>query len=385
MRRRLSAGTIAGVGIATAILTLVFLVNSRATSELVFVTDVVVPLLFSALLVGASYWALSDRSADAAMVRLALWCLVGGAIVGSFEFLTLYSQFEGGVVLQQELQRLNAGVARGAVIGLAFGFYDVERQRTRRREQQLERQVERLEEFASIVSHDLRSPLTVARGRIELLKASHDLDEEHVSQIEFAHERMTEIIEDSLALARGGHEVTDPESVDLESVANTAWQTVGTSTARLVVDGDGTIEADEDRLKRLFENLFRNSVEHGSTGSRAKPGDREERSSSGSRTKPGDSVEHGSTVDNATDDGAEESEITITVGQLVDCAGFYIEDDGVGVPETDRESMFEAGNTGSGSGSGLGLAIVRRIAQAHGWEVDLREAETGGARFEFRT
>jgi len=355
MRRRLSAGTIAGVGIATAILTLVFLVNSRATSELVFVTDVVVPLLFSALLVGASYWALSDRSADAAMVRLALWCLVGGAIVGSFEFLTLYSQFEGGVVLQQELQRLNAGVARGAVIGLAFGFYDVERQRTRRREQQLERQVERLEEFASIVSHDLRSPLTVARGRIELLKASHDLDEEHVSQIEFAHERMTEIIEDSLALARGGHEVTDPESVDLESVANTAWQTVGTSTARLVVDGDGTIEADEDRLKRLFENLFRNSVEHGTP------------------------------VDNTTDDSAEESEITITVGQLVDNSGFYIEDDGVGVPEADRESMFEAGNTGSGSGSGLGLAIVRRIAQAHGWEVDLREAETGGARFEFRT
>jgi len=123
----------------------------------------------------------------------------------------------------------------------------------------------------------------------------------------------------------------------------------------LVVDGDGTIEADEDRLKRLFENLFRNSVEHGTP------------------------------VDNTTDDGAEESEITITVGQLVDNSGFYIEDDGVGVPEADRESMFEAGNTGSGSGSGLGLAIVRRIAQAHGWEVDLREAETGGARFEFRT
>jgi signal transduction histidine kinase len=355
MRRRLSAGAIAGVGIATAILTLVFLVNSRATSGVVFVTDVVVPLLFSALLVGASYWALSDRSADSAMVRLALWCLVGGAVVGGFEFLTLYSQFEGGVVLQQELQRLNAGVSRGAVIGLAFGFYDVERQRTRRREGELERQVERLEEFASIVSHDLRSPLTVARGRIELLKASHDLDDEHVSQIEFAHERMTEIIEDSLALARGGHEVTEPASVDIESIAHSAWQTTGTSTASLIVDRDGTIEADEDRVTRLFENLFRNSVEHGST------------------------------VDHATDDDGEASEITVTVGLLADGSGFFVEDDGVGVPDADRESIFEAGETGSGSGSGLGLAIVRRIAQAHGWEVDLRESKTGGARFEFKT
>lgn len=352
MRRRLSAGTIAGVGIATASLTFLFILTSQPTSGLVFVTDAIVPLLFSALLVGAAYWAWADRSADTAMVRLTLWCLAGGTIVGGFEFLTLYSQFEGGVLIQKELQTLNAGVARGSVIGLAFGFYDVERRRTRHREQQLERQVERLEEFASIVSHDLRSPLTVARGRVELLKATHDLDEEHVDQIEFAHERMTEIIEDSLALARGGHEVTDPETVDIESAAETAWQTAGSESARLVVDDQGTVEADEDRLKRLFENLFRNSLEHGW------PDD-----------PPADS----------------EPTLTIRVGRLDAGEGFFIADDGVGIPEDDRESVFEAGETNQGSGSGLGLAIVRRIAQAHGWTVDLTASETGGARFEFRT
>ncbi|MEA1932677.1 sensor histidine kinase [Halohasta litorea] len=356
MRRRLSAGTIAGVGIATASLTLLFIINSEPTSGVVFVTDAIVPLLFSALLVGASYWAWADRSADTAMVRLTLWCLAGGAIVGGFEFLTLYSQFEGGVLIQKELQTLNAGVARGSVIGLAFGFYDVERQRTRRRERQLERQVERLEEFASIVSHDLRSPLTVARGRMELLEATHDLDAEHVDQIEFAHERMTEIIEDSLALARGGHEVTDPEAVDLESAAETAWQTAGSDSARLVVD-EGTVEADEDRVTRLLENLFRNSVEHGL------------------------STDH----DTDGESAAEEPELTITVGQLPGKSGFYVADDGVGIPAEDRESIFEAGETNGGSGSGLGLAIVRRIAQAHGWTVELTESEAGGARFEFRT
>jgi signal transduction histidine kinase len=96
-------------------------------------------------------------------------------------------------------------------------------------------------------------------------------------------------------------------------------------------------------------------------------------------------VEHGSTVDHATDDDGEASEITVTVGLLADGSGFFVEDDGVGVPDADRESVFEAGETGSGSGSGLGLAIVRRIAQAHGWTVDLTDSDTGGARFEFRT
>jgi len=344
MRRRLSAGAIAGLGVATASLTLWFIVTSESTSEVVFVADAVVPLLFSALLVGASYWAWADRTDDTAMIRLTLWCLIGGAVGGGFEFVTLYTQFEEGFVIDRGLQTLNAGVALGAVVGLAFGFYDVERQRTRQREQQLERQVERLEEFASIVSHDLRSPLTVARGRVELLKASHDLDDEHVDQIEFAHERMTEIIEDSLALARGGHKVTDSEPVDIESVAESAWQTTGSEAATLVVEATETVKADPERLTRLFENLFRNSIEHGAT--------------------------------------AEHSELTITVGELDD--GFYVTDDGVGIPGDSRETMFEAGETGSGSGSGLGLAIVRRIAQAHGWEVTLTESTGGGARFEFR-
>ena len=360
MQRRFSAGAIAGLGVATASLTLWFIITSETTSELVFLTEAVVPLLFSALLVGASYWAWADRTPDTEMFRLMLWCLAGSAFLGGFEFLSLYSQFDEGAVVHRTLQTLNAGVARGAIIGLAFGFYDVERRRTRRREQELERQVERLEEFASIVSHDLRSPLTVARGRIELLKASHDLDDEHVDQIEFAHERMTEIIEDSLALARGGHEVTDPETIGIDELAETAWQTAGSDLADCSIETTATVEADRQRLKRLFENLFRNSVEHGlavDTPTADEP--------------------------HPVDDAAMAPEIMITVGDLDD-GGFYVEDDGVGVPEADRESMFEAGETASGSGSGLGLAIVRRIAQAHGWEVTLTASTTGGARFEFR-
>ncbi len=366
MRRRLSAGTIAGVGVATASLTLLTILTSEFTSDLVFVTEAIVPLLFSALLVGAGYWTASDQTDDSAMVRLAAWCLAGATVVGGFEFLTIYSQFESGAVLNNQLQTLNASVARGAVIGVAFGLYDVERKRSKCREKELERQVERLEEFASIVSHDLRSPLTVARGHLELLQLQHELDEEHTSQMEFAHERMIEIIEDSLALARGGHEVTDPEPVALEEVATTAWKTVGGVPAALHIETDETVEADRDRLQRLLENLFRNSIEHSSMESK--------------QTVNGEITVRQQPT--ATDGTAGEP-LTMTVGRLVGDAGFFVADNGPGIPVADRERVFEAGVSNSGSGSGLGLAIVRRIAQAHGWEVRLTAAETGGARFEF--
>ncbi|OYR81322.1 hypothetical protein DJ72_11085, partial [Halorubrum distributum] len=63
--------------------------------------------------------------------------------------------------------------------------------------------------------------------------------------------------------------------------------------------------------------------------------------------------------------------------------GFYVEDDGTGLPD-DADRVFDSGFTTEESGTGLGLAISERIAEAHGWTVELAESETGGTRFEFR-
>jgi signal transduction histidine kinase len=65
--------------------------------------------------------------------------------------------------------------------------------------------------------------------------------------------------------------------------------------------------------------------------------------------------------------------------------GFAVEDDGSGLPERDREEIFEHGYTTADDGTGLGLAIVREIADAHGWSVSVGESDFGGARFEFGT
>ncbi|MGB9956250.1 histidine kinase N-terminal 7TM domain-containing protein [Haloferax prahovense] len=223
------------------------------------------------------------------------------------------------------------------------------------RERRLERQNERLDEFASVVSHDLRNPLTVARGYLEL--AAETGDEEYFERIEEAHDRMENIIEDLLTLAREGETLTDVTPVALRTVAQEAWDGTVVGDAALDVQVDRTIAADRGRLRQLFENLFRNAVEHGSTGR---------------RDAPDDAVEHG---------GEDDDALTVTIGALDD--GFYVEDDGSGIPESERADVFERGYTTHENGTGFGLPIVKTIADAHGWSVSLGESDAGGARFEF--
>jgi PAS domain S-box-containing protein len=230
--------------------------------------------------------------------------------------------------------------------GLAVA-QNVTGQAERRRE--LERQRERLEEFAGIVSHDLRSPLTVAEGSLDL--AQDDCASDHLSRAADAVERGQALIDDLLTLAREGETVDEVEPVALAEIARSSWQTVDTGPATLDVDATLSVEADRSRLRQLFENLYGNCVEHGSTGSRP-----------------------------ATDDAAGGDEVTVWVGETD--GGFYVADNGPGIPETDRERIFEAGYSTADDGTGFGLRIVEQVVDAHGWEIAVTESDQGGARFE---
>ncbi|MXR50395.1 PAS domain-containing protein [Halovenus sp. WSH3] len=204
------------------------------------------------------------------------------------------------------------------------------------RERQLQRQNERLDEFASVVSHDLRNPLNVAQSRLTL--ASDECDSEHLEAAKTAHQRMEDLIENLLALAREGGPIEDTESVSIASVAEDSWAHVHTKDAELVVADDKTIRADPGRLHQLFENLCRNAVEHG------------------------------------------RADVTVTVGALPD--GFYVADDGTGIGADDPESIFEMGYSTAEDGTGFGLSIVEEIVEAHGWEITATASADGGARFE---
>ncbi|WP_144799616.1 two-component system sensor histidine kinase NtrB [Halorubrum depositum] len=205
------------------------------------------------------------------------------------------------------------------------------------REESLREKNERLEEFASIVSHDLRNPLSVARGRLDL--AREECDSEHLDHVARAHERMDSLIDDLLTLARDGEGVEGTERVPLRELAEACWEGVETADATLRVETDSAVRADRSRLRQVFENLVRNAVEH------------------------------------AGDDA------TVTVGDLD--GGFYVSDDGPGIPEADREAVFEAGFTTNDGGTGFGLEIVEAVAAAHGWDVRVTDGADGGARFEF--
>lgn len=202
----------------------------------------------------------------------------------------------------------------------------------------LHRQNQRLKEFSSVVSHDLRNPLNVAQGRLELM--SKECDSDHIDDAANAVERSLSLVDDLLTLAREGERVSEPESVDIGDIIRGCWQTVETNDVTLTIEIQRTIRADESRLKQLFENLMRNAVEHG------------------------------------------EGDLTVVVGELDTERGFYLADNGPGITEDERERIFEAGYSTNEDGTGLGLEIVQEIADAHGWNIDVTESQSGGARFE---
>ncbi|MFP8957583.1 sensor histidine kinase [Natrialbaceae archaeon A-CW3] len=199
---------------------------------------------------------------------------------------------------------------------------------------------ERLETFAAIVSHDIRNPLTVAKGHLEMLQEADESD--HLDAIEESLERMDDLIDDVLTLVRADIDESDLEWVSVDSTARQAWETVETGNATLERSADlGSVWATQGPLRELFENVFDNAVTHG-----------------------------GETV-------------TVRIGSLPS-GGFFVEDDGSGVPPEKRDQIFEDGHTTAEDGTGLGLAIVERIATAYDWTVDAGEGRDGGLRLEFR-
>jgi len=231
---------------------------------------------------------------------------------------------EWGEDARQQLQ------AVGELVG------HMERRRRQRRE--LERQNEQLEQFASVISHDLQNPLNVISGYLELAIETGNLD--RLDPAVDAADRMAEMLDDLLTLAREGRAVGETEAIELKPVVEEAWENVETHDGSLIIEGLDdieTVEADDSRLQEAFENLFKNAIVHA-----------------------------GEDVDMRVE---------------ADAGTVHVADDGPGIPPDKRDVVFEYGHTG-GNGTGLGLAIVRSIIEGHDWEISAAESEEGGARFD---
>jgi PAS domain S-box-containing protein len=203
----------------------------------------------------------------------------------------------------------------------------------REREQEMERRNHILESFANTVSHDLRNPLSVAEGNLQLAQETGDF--KHLEGVAQAHNRMRNLIDELLRAARG--EELSLSVVSIQGIARRSWKTVSSESTEIVVDTDAEIRAHESQLQRLFENLFWNAIDHGNAS-------------------------------------------TIRIG-LLD-TGFFIEDDGPGISTRKREKVFESGHSTDSDSPGYGLSIVKGIVETHGWEIEITEGTNGGARFE---
>lgn len=261
----------------------------------------------------------SAYSDDVSHEEAGLQCYIGAPIIvdGEIYGTLCYSGEEPRTVefTEQEKQFVN-------LLSRWIGF-ELERDH---HYETLDRQNERLNEFANVLAHDLRNPLTVARGYTELVAESVEEPEaEDLETVLDSLNRMETLITETLALARDGSDVGEREPVGIEPVARAAWDTVDPTDAVLQIESHKQILADRSRLRQLFENLFRNVDEH---------------------CGPDTTV----TVDN-TDDG------------------FVVADDGPGLPEQVAEGLFESDS--ERDYLGIGLLIVERIISGHEWRGDV--------------
>lgn len=345
LRRFGSAGGITAIGLVTLPAHLYHFLEEDALGQIL--TGVIPPAIISIGLVVAGIGVYRSRLDDRYHPRILAWTVGGTLGLAALASALLVYQTTHGARFEDVPFLLANWGATGALGGCCIGYYDAnfrsasaaleaERNELRHRESALQDQIDRLERMTHIVAHDLRNPLTVAKGQVELGLETNELS--HIEDVPRQLDRMDTIIEDTLAMARDGQPVDDAEMepVTLGSVARRSWEGVDTKGATLEIEGEVGILADASRLRSVFENLFCNAVEHA-----------------------GESV-------------------TVTVGGLAD--GFYVEDDGQGLPE--ETAVFDAGATTSPDGTGLGLSIVTEIVTAHGWSIEATDGDDGGARFE---
>lgn len=206
----------------------------------------------------------------------------------------------------------------------------------KKREADLRAERDRLDEFASIISHDLRNPLRIASGRLELAQAECNSD--HLDDVSDAIDRSQTLIDDMLRLARNGDMVENIEPVSIAALVKDCWGVTPTKEATLSVETSQTVSADRSSLRQLLENLLANTVEHGGEA------------------------------------------VTVTVGPL--SGGFYVADDGRGIPDGEHEKILEIGHSLTEETTGFGLGIVKQIVDAHGWEIRVTDSDDGGLRVE---
>jgi signal transduction histidine kinase len=219
----------------------------------------------------------------------------------------------------------------------------------------LEESQVRQRRFVSDASHELRSPVASIRQQAELaLTHPEEASAEELARVVLDEDlRIQRLVEDLLLLAKMDEQTLDwpRKPLDLDDVVFEEIDRIRQSSAKKIDAGGvsgGRVVGDRKQLARLVANLLENGVRHA------------------------------------------QSRLSVTLMQEGDGVVLRVDDDGIGIPEEERERVFErfvrlqeARDRDSGGG-GLGLAIVAEVSEVHGGKVRVLESPLGGARFEVR-
>jgi signal transduction histidine kinase len=190
------------------------------------------------------------------------------------------------------------------------------------------------DDISSGISHDAKNPLNVVMGRLDLL----DIGEPHEEALLRSVNRVESLLTDLSRIGSIACPVSETETLSLAAVAREVWAAGSYEDATLEVATNAAVDAETDRLQLLLRELFDNAVTHGDTP------------------------------------------VTVTVGDTD--SGFFVADNGPGIPEGDRDEVLDQGFGTTRYGEGYGLFLVDTAARAHGWTVSVGESESGGTRID---
>ncbi|WP_421657701.1 sensor histidine kinase [Leptothermofonsia sp. ETS-13] len=205
-------------------------------------------------------------------------------------------------------------------------------------------------EFVNDAGHELRTPITIIRGNLEVMEVLSTEQRETLALVTDELDRMSRIVDDLIVLAKSERpDFLQLETVELAPFMQDLFAKVKTLAPRnwyLEEVAQGQIRADRQRLTQAIMNLVQNATQH---------------------TQPTDSITLGS---------------AIAKGKV----HFWVCDTGTGIPPADQKRIFErfarlTHQRRRSEGAGLGLAIVKAIATAHGGTVTLRSQLGEGATF----
>jgi two-component system, OmpR family, sensor kinase len=254
--------------------------------------------------------------------------------------------FASGIDTAELDRRLEIDRGADEVVSLADSF--------NRMLDRLQSSFRREREFVADASHELRTPVTIAHGELELLRRDLDAGQrDHLDKVRRELVRMERLVSEmlSLASAEDSRAALRTERIDIEDMLADLRRDLpllGPRDYRVEQLG-GSVEADPDRIAQVFRNLAANAVAHTDS--------------------------HG-----VIEIGAEAESGRVR---------FTVSDDGPGVDEEATAHLFDRfyrtpqGRRRHGAGSGLGLAIAKAIVEAHGGTIRARPSRVGGLEVAF--